>query len=109
MRSTSCARVASCQRAWGNPHWKTSAAMGAGPPPWTAVTMSSSLPRYLCHTRRQRFADASPLRVIVVRMAFDAFGFQPLHFPLLGDQKHYVRGYKSRFQAVDYWGKQKKS
>ena len=38
--------------------------------------------------------DASPLRVVVVRMTFDAFGFQTLHFPLLGDQKHHVRGYK---------------
>ena len=38
--------------------------------------------------------DASPLRVVVVRMTFDAFGFQTLHFPLLGDQKHHVRGHK---------------
>ena len=40
----------------------------------------------------------SPLRVVVVRMTFDAFGFQTLHFPLLGDQKHHVRDTNSDFK-----------
>ena len=43
--------------------------------------------------------DARPLGVIIIGVAFDPLGFQPLHFPLLTDRNQHVRGDGRWFQA----------